>query len=430
MSGTSESLRVCIVALNAYPAIDPRAVGPIGGIETRAWMFARGLAQRDDCEVSMFVRHSRRPRQDQFEGVTLIPLVDRLYRIRQEVRMCVGKQRHFPWLSLHRWRGELLWQFPVVAAERLIRGTPGNPWHVDSRLAKLDADLFCTFGVQSHSATVIASAQATSRRAVLFLGSDGDLDDNYGPDSDYISPYGDRGDVCWRILRDADSIIVQTGDQQRLLRERCGRESVVIENPIDVREWHARFSDPLDPIDVKFNRYVLWVGRAEDVHKRPGTCLDLARLCPAINFLMVLNPRDPVVENRVRREAPANVHIVRYVPFPRMPALFAQAAALVNTSSLEGFPNVFLQAAVSRVPIASLNVGANFLEWLNAGCCAEGDLERLASYLRGVWKGSENSAVLTAGRERVAKRHGIDGRVDALIEVLQSAAQHASSDDP
>ena len=425
MSGTSESLRVCIAALNAYPAVDPQSAGPIGGIETQAWMFARGLGQRGEIDVSMFVRHTRPPRQDEFEGVTLIPLVDRLYGIRQSVGMCVGKQRHFPWLTLHRWRMALLWQFPLVVAERLLHGRPGDPWRPESRLMDSSFDVYCTFGVQAHSATMIATAHAAGRPAILFLGSDGDLDENYQENSDYDSPYGDRGDVCWRILREADSIIVQTAAQQQLLRERFGRDGVVIENPIDVCEWDARVSEPLGDVAGRFNRYVLWVGRAEDVHKRPDVCLELARLCPAIDFLMILNPRDPVVESRVRRETPGNVHIVSHVPFPMMPAVFAQAAALVNTSSLEGFPNVFLQAAVSSVPIASLNVGESFLEWLDGGRHADGDVRQLALYLQQVWDCPESG--LNDSRERVMQRYGIEPRIDELVEVLRSSVQGKAS---
>src|SRR5262245_49794397 len=226
----AERLRVCLVALNAYPAIDPQAQGPIGGIETRAWMFARGLAAREDMDVSLVVRHHRPPGLTVAEGVQLVPLVDRLYPWRAGVRMCVGKRATFPWLTLHQWRASLLWQLPVVAAERLLRGRPGDPWQPDPQLIEAPADVFCTFGVQSHSATVIGSAHAAGRSAVLILGSDGDLDEQYGPQSTFVSPYGDRGDVCWRILQEADVIVAQTTEQQCVLKVRFGRDSTVIAN--------------------------------------------------------------------------------------------------------------------------------------------------------------------------------------------------------
>ena len=419
-----ERLRVCLVALNAYAAIDAQAPGPIGGIETRAWMFARGLAARDDMEVNFVVRHHRAPKMTAAEGVRLVPLVDRLYRWREGVRMCVGRRATFPWLTLHQWRASLLWQLPVVAAERLLRGRPGDPRQPDQRLVAAPADVLCTFGVQSHSATVIASAHAVGRPAVLVLGSDGDLDEQYGPQSTFVSPYGDRGDVCWRILQEADVIVAQTPEQQRVLKERFGRESAVIANPIDVAEWDARRTQPLNLDDTgRLQRYVLWVGRADAVHKRPQLCVELARLCPDVEFLFIMNSRDPELEQRLRRERPANVRIVSWVPFPRMPAVFAHAAALVNTSLLEGFANTFLQAALTEVPIASLQVGGPFLTELGCGCLADGDLGRLADYLRNIWRRGEDRATLAQAREFVVKRHGLPQKTAELAEVVRAAAR-------
>jgi glycosyltransferase involved in cell wall biosynthesis len=420
-----ERLRVCLVALNAYAAIDAQAQGPIGGIETRAWMFARGLAARVDMDMTFVVRHHRAPRLTIAEGVRLIPLVDRLYRWREAVRMCVGKRATFPWLTLHQWKASLLWQLPVVAAERLLRGRPGDPWQPDPRLIAAAADVLCTFGVQSHSATVIASAHAAHRPAVLVLGSDGDLDEQYGPESTFVSPYGDRGDVCWRILQEADVIVAQTPEQQRVLKERFGRESTVIANPIDVDEWDARRAQPLNTGDTAgLERYVLWIGRADAVHKRPQLCVELARMCPEVEFLLILNPRDPELEQRLRRERPPNVRIVLWVPFPRMPAVFAHAAALVNTSLLEGFANTFLQAALSEVPIASLQVGAAFLAELGCGCIADGDLRRLADHVRRVWSGGEERAALARGRQLVIQRHALTHKAAEFARLLRITPLH------
>jgi len=418
-----QPLRVCLVALNAYPAIDPQAEGPIGGIETRAWMFARGLAARDDMDVSFVVRHHRTPRLANAEGVRLIPLIDRLYRWREGVRMCVGKQPTFPWLALHQWQLSLLWRLPVVAAERLLRGRPGDPWQPDARLVGVSADVLCTFGVQSHSATVIASAHAAGRPTVLVLGSDGDLDEHYGPESTFVSPYGDRGNDCWRILQEADLIVAQTPEQQRVLRERFGRESTVIANPIDVAEWDARRNQPLESDNTAgLERYVLWVGRADAVHKRPQLCIELAQICPDVTFLLIMNPRDAELEHRLRRERPANVRIISWVPFPQMPSVFGHAAALVNTSLLEGFANTFLQAALSEVPIASLEVGAPFLGAIGCGCSADGDLSRLAEYLRRVWGNGEDPAALNRARDFVVQRHGVPQKTAELADVLRTAA--------
>ena len=415
-------LSTCLVALNAGPVLTPDVAGRVGGLETRAWTFARGLAQAD-IDAQFVVRLSRAPAVSEIDGVRIVPLLDRLYPMREAARMCVGKRAGFPWIELHRWRWPLLWQLPILAAERVLFGAGGDPWKPDGRLVELRTDVYCTFGVQSHSATVLASAKAAGRPCVLVLGSDGDLDERYTQDSTFVSPYGDPGHVCWRILQEVDAIVAQTPAQSAMLQERFGRTATVIPNPVDVAEWDARRQPPATREETAgLDRYVLWVGRAESVHKRPDVCLDVARRCPEIRFLMVMNPRDPHVEAAVRRDAPPNVRILSAVPFARMPAVFARSAALLNTSSLEGFPNVFLQAALSRVPIASLEVGREFLERIGCGCFAGGDLDTVCDGLQTYWQPGADADKLSAARETVIRKHGLRETTEQLAGVLAHIA--------
>jgi hypothetical protein len=424
---STRPIRACLVALNAYPVVEPDLARGVGGIETRAWMFARGLVRYCGAGVQFVVRHSGPPRRQDVDGVRIVSLIDRLYSTRAAVGMCLGRRSGFPWLTVHRWRPALLWQLPVIAVERVIRGGVSDPWQPDPRLSTLDTDVFCTFGVQSHSATVIASARAAGKPSVLILGSDGDLDPEYTADSRFVSPYGDRGDVCWRILREADAIIAQTPEQQRMLRERFGRESAVIANPIDVDEWDAGLSQaPRSEDTAGLDRYALWIGRADAVHKRPQLCVELATMCPEIPFLLIMNPRDPDLESRLKLEAPANVRFVTSVPFTRVPAVFSRATVLVNTSLLEGFANSFLQAALSRVPIASLQVGVPFLNDSGCGVFADGDLKQLATGVQTLWNESPPGAALEQARESVIARHGLPQKATEFAQRLESLV-HSNS---
>lgn len=419
----SPRLSACLVALNAGPVLSPDVAGRIGGLETRAWMFARGLVQQGG-DIRFVVRLSRAPAAPEVERVRIVPMLDRLYPMREAARTCVGKRAGFPWIELHRWRWRLLWQLPILAAERLIRGGGGDPWQADQRLTDLETDVYCTFGVQSHSATVLASARAAGRPCVLVLGSDGDLDERYTRESSFVSPYGDPGHVCWRILQEVDAIVAQTPAQARMLNERFGRTATVIPNPIDVDEWDTR-GKPLATLEETggLERYVLWIGRAESVHKRPLVCLEVARRRPEMSFLMIMNPRDPQVEATVRRDAPPNVRVLSAVPFARMPAVFGRAAAFLNTSSLEGFPNVFLQAALSRVPIASLEVGQEFLEHVGCGCFADGNLDEVCDGLRSFWKQQADQDRLNAARETVIREHGLAETSAMLAGVLADSTK-------
>ena len=419
----SRPFRVCFVALNAYPAIDPQAPGAIGGIETRAWMFARALVARGDCEVQFVVRHTQPLRKTVVDGVTLVPILDRFYRLRESVSTRIERQPLFPYLRIRNWSLGLLWQLPFLAMIRQFRAKPPGPREPQPLLQAIDTDLFCTFGVQSFSAATIASAHAAGRPTVLVLGSDSDLDERYTEHSTWINPYTDRGDLCWWIVRNADVVVTQTAWQQQRLQSQFARTGACVENPIDVEEWDARQILPLaDTYSTGWDRYILWVGRAEAVHKRPQVCLELARLCPQAQFLLVLNPRDDGLEEHLRQTAPANVRFVRHVPFPQMPALFRRAVALVNTSSLEGFPNTFLQAALSRIPVGALDVGDVFLPASGAGVACGGSLQTLADFTNRVWADptSWQSRMETA-REYVIQNHGLAAKATAFFRVLLAA---------
>ncbi len=416
------SLRVCFVALHALPAIDLSLNRAVGGTETRAWTFARGLAQQAGVEVRFTVRAAASTESFRQDDVQIIPMRDRLYSLYESVGRCVEKSPAFPGLRLRRWEAKLIWQVPLLGASRILLGKQREPWQVDPFYVHQPVDVFCTFGVQANSARVIAAAHASHRRAVLVIGSDGDLDERYTSGSTYVSPYGDVGGVCYEILQRADAIIAQTEKQQRLLRKRFGRESTVIPNPIDLAEWDARRSGNVPSALLGgLDRYVLWVGRAESVHKRPELLLDLARLCPSVQFLMILNPRDRTVEERVRHDAPSNVRIISQVPFDLMPAVFGRAVGFVSTSCLEGFPNVFLQAAATGVPIGSLEVGREFLEASRSGLWTDGDLPRMAEFVNTVWEQSAAGRPPSAeGRAYVSREHGVSALSAKFAQVLRN----------
>lgn len=422
----AKTIRVCFVVLNAFPAICPDVSGAIGGIETRAWMLARTLARRPDVDMQFVVRHTGRIRQREFDGVRIIPIRDRLYRLRESVSTMIERRPLFPWLRFHGFSPALLWQLPVLAVwwpwRRLMQRTP-DPLQPSRPYTHVDADVLACFGVNVTTATVIASAHATGRPAMLFLGSDADLDERYTPTSNFVTPYGDPGPVCRWAIDQADAIVVQTPSQQRMLRERFGREGTLIGNPIDLEEWDRRLQDATAPDEVAgMNRYVLWIGRAEGTHKRPQLLVELAQRCPELPFVMILNPRDTLLEQQIRRTAPPNVTIVDWVPFPQMPAVFRNAAVLVNTSSLEGFSNAFLQAAASGVPIAALEVAREFLEESYAGEEAQGSMERLAEIVRQQWNDRDERRIRLA-REYVEQHHALPAQSELVDRAIREVVE-------
>ncbi len=413
----SMPIKVCFVALNAYPAIDPTVAGSFGGIETRSWLFARELATLPGFEVSFLVRHWHPLRQKSYEGVTLHLMRDRFYPVRDSLLSRIERLDHFPWMQLHRPQLSDAFFLPLLAGMKAMKRKP-DPCEPSSLIENIDADIFLTFGVQSFSATVIATGKASHRPVTLFLGSDSDLDEQYLPGGDFVSVYRDRADVCYWAIQNADLIFCQTKSQQQRLESLFHRESQLIRNPVDVQQWDELATQEVEEkLHGNLRRYALWVGRADAVHKQPQVLLEVAKLCPGVDFLMIMNRRDDIVEVAIKQSAPANVQIVDHVPFAKMPAIFSKAAVLVNTSSLEGFPNTYLQSATSGVPIASLNVETDFLKASQSGMCAEGNLDRLAEYVQEVW--NDEVTIAQSGKEYVAEHHDLQRQTTILANALK-----------
>jgi len=149
-------------------------------------------------------------------------------------------------------------------------------------------------------------------------------------------------------LRHADVIVAQTRDQQRLLREHQGRESVLIRNiwPTD----ESQYIPPGDPPEV------FWAATVREL-KRPHLFLDVAEALPSIRFVMAGGPAEgnPGLydEVKARAESMANVDFLGFVPFREIDEYYARASAYLCTSTIEGFPNTLLQAWSHGRPVVS-----------------------------------------------------------------------------
>ena len=384
---------VCFVSLHAYPVAEPSAEGIFGGTETRAVTLAEGLAASGEYQVCFLARHPRLTQPTQIAGVTWLPWRDFWVELRAHASQFIEASPRFPGAQLTGWSWHLLWELPLIAFSFPFTRRRKIAQKRVPQLQRLPADLFLTFGVNSGSATVIANAQMRKAPSILFLGSNSDVSESHRPDSQIKNMYGERGETCYWALQHATAIIAQNEYQQQMLKQRFGREAVLIPNPLDTETWQAavnqaRFEPPPDELKAltdahREQGYVLWIGRAETYHKRAQLAIELARACPALPFVLVLNPRDRRIEAEIEQQCPANVTLIRQLPFAAMPALFAGARVYLNTSSAEyeGFPNVFLQAAASGVPIVSLEVAPDFLASSGAGVCLQGDLSAVPAAL-------------------------------------------------
>jgi len=224
--------------------------------------------------------------------------------------------------------------------------------------------------------TAIAALAARLRGARFVYSSANDVDFEF----ERVDPR--RLNVAlfsWGVRR-ATRVIVQTHHQADLCRTRFGIDPAVI-NSIAARA-EPRTAEP---------EAFLWVGRLQD-WKRPLAYLELARAVPEARFWMieVPQPNEPpelrAAVSAATRELP-NLELLEPRPREALGELFDRAVAVVNTSSYEGMPNVFLEGWARGVPALALSVDpGGLVAGRGLGSFAEGDSARFAADARRMWR--------------------------------------------
>jgi glycosyltransferase involved in cell wall biosynthesis len=138
----------------------------------------------------------------------------------------------------------------------------------------------------------------------------------------------------------------------------------------------------------------LWIGGLVEV-KDPLAYLELARRVPEARFLMVGTDRrtGSEVAARLRAEVPSvpNVELLPPMSAEEILTLYDRAVAVVSTSVLEGFPNVFLEGWARGVPALSLRVDPDHVIETHAlGTVCNGSLDELATAARRLWADRES----------------------------------------
>lgn len=282
----------------------------VGGIELQLWHISAELAQRG-WPVSFVLGDY---------GQQMPPCGP------HDIRLVVG---HAP----HRHSGAL--GFVLRGLRPLLRA-----------LDQADAAIYFQHGLGPLTGPVVHHVRRRGRKSAYAVACTAELMVD-GPDA---PRYGrlQRWSGAWGI-RHTDLLLAQSEEQQRLATERWGREAPLMRNV-----WPG----PFGPTDGERDDTVVWVGTMRPV-KRPELVLELARRLPEIRFVVVGGPtgKTPELFRHVCAEAEKlpNVEIVGFVPPNEVDRHFLEAALLLNTSTVEGFPNAFLHAWGRHKPVVSTN---------------------------------------------------------------------------
>ena len=298
--------RICIVGLDSYGMLSGEGNPKyIGGEAIQHVLLAR--AWRDlGHDVSMIVHDEGQGARRTIDGITAIAAHTR--------------RGGFPGL-----------RFFHPRATRLL-----------SALIAADADIYYQSPAGAYTGITAWFCRATGRQFIFRVASDSDCEKEHGR----IQFWRDRKLYNYGLHR-ADFVAAQTEFQSQLLRENHGIESVVLNMMVEPPRNGAPVEKDID---------VLWLSNLRAL-KRPELALELARQLPNVKFMLAggAMPGGETYFEDVRAAARRlpNVDMHGAVRYADSGNLFDRAKIFLNTSSIEGFPNTFLQAWIRGVPVVS-----------------------------------------------------------------------------
>ena len=177
-----------------------------------------------------------------------------------------------------------------------------------------------------------------------------------------------------KILHKSDCVFVQHEGQRKVLQDKR-IDSIIFPNLFDT---HNSPSIPTRPNGTGY----IYVG---SIAKNKGfkAFYEVVKRTPTTSFNIVGQPRDKLGNRYYKQlKSYSNVYLHGRLSHSETIALISNSKALISTSLIEGFPNVFIEAWACGIPVLSLYVDpGNVLENEKLGRIYNGDLDKLINEL-------------------------------------------------
>jgi glycosyltransferase involved in cell wall biosynthesis len=172
-----------------------------------------------------------------------------------------------------------------------------------------------------------------------------------------------------KLLRKSDFIFVQHDGQKQMLH-RKGIQAVLVPNLIDLSQMPV--------ILTPTHSYFVFVGWLDN-RKGVADLFKLVEKAPFATFKIIGPPRDKsgYLYYEKLKSFP-NVSLLGELNHSDALQHIANSKALINTSRMEGFPNIFIEAWAFGVPVLSLYVDpGSIIEKEDLGDVAHGNIDKL-----------------------------------------------------
>jgi len=275
-----------------------------------------------------------------------------------------------------------------------------------SALISADAETYYQSPAGAYTGITGWFCRATGRRFIFRIASDSDCEKEHGR----IKYWRDRKLFNYG-LRCANFIASQTEYQAQLLRENHDLESSVINMMVETPPREARVEKDID---------VLWISNLRAL-KRPEIALELAREMPHVKFTLAGGPMpggETYFEDMMAAAARLpNVTMLGAVRYAETGALFDRAKVFLNTSSIEGFPNTFLQAWIRGVPVVSFFDPDSLVQRLSLGRTAS-SVDEMREAIRGLLDDDADRELTGRRAREFARREFTNGVAARYLELL------------
>ena len=204
------------------------------------------------------------------------------------------------------------------------------------------------FQMGSGEETVLAwcASQLQTRKVsfAFLIANDGDCDDKISMISSSIER------VLYKFcVKRAALVLAQTERQVEL----AANHLQVSSRPLRIPSIDLGGRDTLKNFDTR--RSLTWIGRIAK-EKRPHLLAEIADLCPDLTFNVVGQSNTPTEYERTVVASLAercNINLLGRRGTEEIAQLLKESLGLVSTSSVEGFPRVFLEAWSCAAPVFS-----------------------------------------------------------------------------